>query len=487
MSPTTLESPRAPQHSLTHPEAPDRALTPRRSASPQPLRPRSSREIRWFNYRKLFWKWHLYAGLFGAPLMVLIALTGAILVFAPEIDRMLRPDLWHLKPSSAAAQTLDQPLIDAVQSQFPKSKINSYRQNSHADEPYQFLMLTPGVRGIHDVWIDPVTREIIGDRHRETAVVRIAEQLHRRLLYGETGSTVIEFITGWCILLTLTGTYLWWPKSWRQLYSGLVPTTRGSTYKVNWRLHNVVGAWTAVVLLLLALSGMVFSTFTGKMYNTTLKWTGGSFVGVSTAGGSAPPQGATPVSIDTLLAKLANEVPPNTRFGVQLPREKGGNVVVSTLRPERATWADRRNYGIWSFNAYSGELIEHKRWNELHPLIQFRQFSLVLHFGSIFGLPTKIIAFVACLTVPILAVTGYLIWWWKRAGKSEMAKRQTPRRAAKPAHVDPPISRWVVAVLVLLCLIFPTIGVSFFLVVAFEAARAWYRSREAANLPTAGL
>src|SRR5262245_14166555 len=69
---------------------------PLSAANQRPSAPRPGREQRPFNYRQLFWKWHLYAGLFGAPLMILIALTGAILVFGPEIDRLIRPELWHI-------------------------------------------------------------------------------------------------------------------------------------------------------------------------------------------------------------------------------------------------------------------------------------------------------------------------------------------------------------------------------------------------------
>jgi uncharacterized iron-regulated membrane protein len=480
MSYTTLQS-----SALLTPDAPTLdAPVDSQAKSPFAKRPphvdRTQRRQATFPYRKLFWKWHLYAGLFGAPLMILIALTGAILVFGPEIDRWLRPDLWRIAPPTAAAALEstaigDQALVDKVRRQFPDSKFYLYRQNKHADEPYQFLLMTPGVRGIHDVWVNPYTGQILGDREREWSVVRIAEQLHRRLLYGETGSTIIEFITGWCIVLTLTGLYLWWPKSWRQLYNGLVPTTRGSAYKVNWRLHSTVGAWTAVVLLLLAVSGMVFSTVTGRMFNIAVAWTGGR---KAPAASVRPESGAKdPVSVDTLLARLRSDVPAGTKLTVNFPRDASGSYVISTLRSERAAWDERKGYQSWTFDQYSGQLLDHTAWSDQHPLMKFRQLSLVLHFGSIFGLPTKIIALVACLAVPVLGVTGFFIWWWKRAGKAELAKRPASRDVRPSVETEAPISRWVVAALVLLCLVFPIIGLSFVLVIVFEASRAWWRSR----------
>jgi uncharacterized iron-regulated membrane protein len=468
-----------------YPQLPVPRITKRAAATAETPEESVGATSRPFPYRQIFWKWHLYAGLFGSPLLILIALTGAVLVFAPEIDRAMRPDLWRIEPPRPAALSdssiSDQSVVDAVRKRFPMSKILSYRQSGHADEPYQVLMLTPDIKGVHDAWVNPHTAEIVGDRHREWAFVRIMEQLHRRLLTGEVGSSVIEFITGWGIVLALTGTYLWWPKTLKQLRQGLTVCIRGGAYKVNWRLHSTVGAWTAVVLLLLSVSGMVFSTYSGGMFNRISAATGGRKNLLSSPPRSKATEGAEPVSLDTILASARAAAPPNARFNIQLPREKDSSVVVTLLRPERATWADCQKYGVWCFDQYSGELLATSGWEQMHPMAKFRLFSLVLHFGSIFGLPTKIMAVLACLAVPVLAATGYLIWWWKRLSKAAAMRRSGPRRdsVAPPAA---PISRWVVACLVGLGLVFPTIGVSFLLVAAYEAAqRMWQRKYRSEN------
>jgi uncharacterized iron-regulated membrane protein len=343
------------------------------------------------------------------------------------------------------------------------------------------LLLTPGVRGVQDVWVNPYTAAVVGQRQREYSLVRIAEQLHRRLLTGEVGSSIIEFITGWCIVLTLTGLYLWWPKSWRQLYHGLVPTWQGSPYKVNWRLHNTVGFWSAVVLLLLATTGMVFSTFTGGMFNR-LSALAGARKNPASAKKARPAEGATLASIDDLLGKVREENSGTDRFSVQFSREGEGGVTISTLRKERATWADMQRQESWTFDSHSGNLLKHSDWRDVHPLVKFRQLSLVIHFGSIFGMPTRILALAACLAMPLLAVTGFLIWWWKRLAKAAQATRRQARPMVRAEAASERISPWVVAGLAVLCVIFPTIGVSFLFVVVFELVRAWWRGRKTSQL-----
>jgi uncharacterized iron-regulated membrane protein len=427
----------------------------------------TTHELSRYPYRRLFWKWHLYAGLFGTPLLILIAVTGAILVFGPEIDHWLRSDLWHIEPpTTAVAEVSDQSLLDAVRARHPDVPVISYKQNTRPDEPYQFMLFRPGGAGVLDVWMNPYTGGFVGERHRETAFVRITEQLHRRLLTGEIGSSIIELITGWGIVLCLTGLYMWWPKTRRQLRQGLTTTTRGGAYKVVWRLHNTVGGWTAAVILILSLTGMVFSTFTGAMYQRVAKAAGAKnplFEGPQ----STVVPGSDPVSLDVVVAQAKREAP-GVPFSVQIPAKPGSGVIIHTLTNSRASLEELLATRSWCFDRTSGKLLQTAAWSEVHPIRQFWYYSLVLHFGSVFGLPTKILATLACLAIPILGFTGYLVWWWK----SRRVKRET--RVARagtrelPARLQAPISKGLVACLAVVCLIFPVIGASFLLVAVVE-------------------
>lgn len=424
-------------------------------------------KLRPFPYRQLFWKWHLYAGWFGGPLIVFIAVTGAILAFAPEIDRALRPDLWSLSSSPGAASIetpADQPLIDCVRGQYPGCSIIRYSQNFRADEPYYFMVATAGGE-ILDVWVNPYTRSIVGARIWKNSFVRIVEQLHRRLLADVPGSIVMELITGWIIVLTLTGLFLWFPKSWKALRHGLIFSFQGSVYKTNWRLHNTLGAWTAVVILALSLTGMLFSYYTGEMYENLVRRT--SVKKAAAPSPSASPGGTTPKTIDQLLVKVRQDLPSHRPLEVWLPRKEGGKVTISATAETRPTWDDISSFQKWTFDPATGELLDHETWADLHPLVKFWELSETVHFGSVFGLPTKLIALVSCLAVPILSVTGYLIWWWKRQGRLKAAARQTPVRASTPVHVMP-VSKGLIACLIVVGIVFPTIGASFLVLLAWE-------------------
>ena len=59
------------------------------------------------DYRTL-WRWHFYAGLFCIPFVVLLALTGAIYLFKPQLEAAADRDVQGLvlagSPASAGVQ-----------------------------------------------------------------------------------------------------------------------------------------------------------------------------------------------------------------------------------------------------------------------------------------------------------------------------------------------------------------------------------------------
>ncbi|MFZ0267652.1 PepSY domain-containing protein, partial [Caulobacter sp.] len=48
-----------------------------------------------FDYRAI-WRWHFYAGLFCAPFIVILAITGSIYLFKPQVEAWLDRPYDHL-------------------------------------------------------------------------------------------------------------------------------------------------------------------------------------------------------------------------------------------------------------------------------------------------------------------------------------------------------------------------------------------------------
>jgi uncharacterized iron-regulated membrane protein len=81
---------------------------------------------------------------------------------------------------------------------------------------------------------------------------------HTNLLAGEVGRSV-NGIGAMCLtLLCLTGAVIWWPgiDNWRR---SLTLNWRSSLARTNWDLHNTLGFWCFVFVLMWGISGIYFS------------------------------------------------------------------------------------------------------------------------------------------------------------------------------------------------------------------------------------
>jgi uncharacterized iron-regulated membrane protein len=113
---------------------------------------------------------------------------------------------------------------------------------------------------------------------------------------------------------------------------------------------------------------------------------------------------------------------------------------------------------------------------------RFWTVCLSVHYGSIFGLPTKLIAIVGCVAIPFLSVTGSLIWWWKRQGRKKQQNRSSGQVVGR-AGDSRPLPAGLVVTLILAGIVFPTIGASFLLLLLWEGPpiKEWFRRRRASS------
>jgi uncharacterized iron-regulated membrane protein len=91
-------------------------------------------------------------------------------------------------------------------------------------------------------------------------VFRVAEWLvdfHGNLLLGDAGRWLNGIGAASLTLLCLTGAIIWWPgiEHWRR---SLTLNWRSSFARINWDLHNVLGFWCLLFVLIWGVSGFYF-------------------------------------------------------------------------------------------------------------------------------------------------------------------------------------------------------------------------------------
>lgn len=206
------------------------------------------------------WRWHFYAGLFVAPFVVILALTGALYLFNDEIEGVLYRDIARVAPSRAPIAASIQEA--AVRAAYPGADVTRYEAPIATDRAAEWTMRTPEGRSLV-AFVDPGNGRITGDLDNSVRLGTVLSGLHGELLAGRPGDMIVEFAGCWAFVLLITGLFLWWPRKQRRV--GVAAPKLNAKGRGFWReLHAVPAMWNAPIIAFLILTGLPWSSFWGE-------------------------------------------------------------------------------------------------------------------------------------------------------------------------------------------------------------------------------
>ncbi|QXG48257.1 PepSY-associated TM helix domain-containing protein [Pseudomonas viridiflava] len=437
------------------------------------------------SFYNLAWRWHFYAGLFVAPFMILLSLTGMIYLFKPQLDNLMYSDLLSVTP--AHHQINADELQQRVLSTYPQAAISKYFPPVSAEGSAQFVILDEG-REVN-VFVDPYRGEILGTQDAKQNLQAIARALHGELMIGTVGDRLIELAAGWGIMLVISGLYLWWPRGSR--VAGVLWPRLTARGRVLWKdLHAVTGFWGSLILLFMLLSGMTWTGMWGKQYaavwntfpaamwtdvpkstqmagelNTasaqTVPWamentpmpqsTGEHAEHMHQHGMSAGPA-APKISLQQVVdIAAAKGIEPG--YSITAPKTAEGVFTVSVFAD------DPRNDATLHIDQYSGKVLADVGWQDYSLVSRATEMGVMLHEGKFFGWINQVLIFLACLMILLSAVSGLVIWW---------KRRPQGGLGVPPLRHDLP--RWKTAMVIMfgIAVVFPLVGVSLVVVWLFD-------------------
>ena len=206
------------------------------------------------------WRWLFYAGLYVAPFLVMLAVTGLLMLAQAPIDDW-QFGTW-LRSSGGGALTTHQARLDAVRAALPAATIVRYQPGRTSTEATRVTVNIDGRP--HTAFVDAGTATVSGVVDDERRLRVLAERVHGTLLTGTWGDRLIEIAASLGTLLIVSGIYLWWPgvRSIRQAFT----VTRGQR-RLMWRdLHRVTGALLAPILGFYLVSGLAWTGVWGERY-----------------------------------------------------------------------------------------------------------------------------------------------------------------------------------------------------------------------------
>ena len=438
--------------------------------------------------RRTIWRWHFYAGLFCIPFVLWLAATGSIYLFKPQIEAWAdRPYDNLLAPGASQAAPATQ--VEAALAAVPGSNLHFYELARHAGSSPQIIV----GKGEDEfrVYLHPGDARVLHVVNEDERLMKRIFRLHGELMAGDRGSLLVELAASWTIVMVLTGLVLWWPTQ-TERFAGVLYPRIGQSGRVFWRdLHSVTGLWVSGFALFLLVTGLpwakswgsYFKKMRGAVSSVAVKqdWTTGRSSEIAqrvarNGGGdsdmadhpmhsAAPPRfgrknrgraGApAPGAYAAIDRVIPAVLPLNLAYPVQIsPPLKKGDPWTAKSDSQNRMLRD-----VYTIDGDSAAILTHDTFSDRPIVDRAVSIGISAHEGHLFGFPNQLISLFTATSLALLAVSSVALWW---------RRRPEGVLGAPVALEKPTLSRALVALIVLMAIYLPMLGISIILLWLIE-------------------
>lgn len=393
----------------------------------------TGRRRRW---RDVWLAIHLYAGLVLGGVFVLLGLTGSLLVFYVEIDRVLEPAVATsggngqprpLEEVFRALQGAHPERTRAWRLELPMNADAAVTARYYRPTETEHLGFAPLI-----VRVDPRTLEVGPARFWGEFAMTWIYDLHYALLLDRTGRTIVAIVGIVLLASVVTGLALWWPAPGRW-QTALAWKRNAVPARRVYDLHKLGGVCGALLLAILAVTGVMLDA---------PSWFDPTIDAVSTL--HRPPKlltdrpaGAERLPVDAAIAVARTRFPMAEPRWVETPADDTGTYRVQMYQagepgrrfPKTQVWVDPWNGAVLAVRDARADGAGDTVLAWLHPL----------HSGEALGMPGRLLVLASGFVPALLFVTG-VIRWRQKAGARRTRTAPTPRTAGSapapgiPAH-----------------------------------------------------
>lgn len=436
------------------------------------------------------WRWHFYAGLLVAPVLLLLAITGSLYLFDREFENWWDADFAKVEVAGQRQSLASQEAV--VQAIDPAATVKRVVLPYDADDTAKWLL--QGLDGRkHEVHVDPYRLKVTGIRNPDDAPMAVIRRIHGTLLGGEIGSHIVELVACWTLVMLVTGLWMWWPRRWR-LRGVLVPRI-GAGGRRMWRdLHAVPSAIISLFVIALVLTGLPWSAFWGVQFarlGEVVPFVAptpnfASHAPAVHADHKAAPAAAMAPAHDHM-DHMQHMMPSDDPAAAKVPwviqhsaKPTGGARLTGISKVEpHLMMLDRANFGEGVRIFYpdgpggtfminyipnkaegqrtihvdpaNGRVLDDIGWAQYSPAGRLIEWGTMLHMGRQYGLANQLANLLICLLL-IGAVIAGLVHWWRRRPNGSIG--------APVVHADARLPKGLRAMLIVMAILFPLVGAS---------------------------
>jgi uncharacterized iron-regulated membrane protein len=438
-----------------------------------------------------FRRLHFYAAWFITPLLLTLTLSGIGFLFYPEVENIMYEHEFFGQSDADDIQSMDEAIQDI------KETYNGYSVSkiSMMEKPYNNRVTISNEQGESQYVFLDENNQIVSSLDSKNTYSNFMRTFHSSLLTEHTFVRyLVELTACWAIFLIVSGTYMTFKKKLLQ--------NRSRKLRFQ-KIHAVLGLVLAVPLIIIVVTGIPWSVFTGSKiaqfaadhpdwgrtelrYNPPqsdvdeIPWATRSMDQPASEhkghAGHHSDQGASDQiegqkSIEEIITAAGeNNIP--RPFSIVFPTDETGVFTVSKGSNTGVTGLDVDPYEETTayFNQYSGEMIAQIDFEDYGIIGKWFTWGIPLHEGHLFGMANKILNLLVCIAFLTAIAMGFLSWM----------KRLKPGEAKGPKRISKPWSIGVVVTLAALGMLMPLFGLSVLVIFIVETVIYFRKKRKEA-------
>lgn len=380
------------------------------------------------SFRRVSHWLHLWLGLASSIIVFIVAVTGCIYAFEPELRSIFQPyryvevqDKAFLSPHELREKAM--PYVYKA----PADSTNViYGMTYSTANKAVMLAYNHYENGYTIILLNPYSGDFIKDLPLKDDFFRVILAGHRNLwLPYNIGHQIVGYGVLIFVIVILTGIVLWIPKriNKKTIKAAFKMKWKTSLFMRNYDLHRVLGIYAAIFALIIAGTGLTwsFSWYSNSYYKII---SGGKDLNLWEPAKSDTTLIPLATNLDDLLWAQSNKEYPIGKTGTfifDFPIAKSDAYRIC-FNPDGTTYYKRhfRFFDQSDLKELKGGGMYGIGYESSSNADKLYRMTYDIHVGAIGGLIGRILVFFASLIIASLPITGFIIWW-----KREKHKRKT--------------------------------------------------------------
>ncbi|MBY0579621.1 MAG: PepSY domain-containing protein [Burkholderiales bacterium] len=387
--------------------------------------------------RKFFVWLHRWVGLLMAAFLIIVGLTGSLLAFNTDMEKLINPQLFAVKPTPDAKPLDMATLAEKAEAAEPHARVHYFLVGReqvlmHAGPRTDPATGKPYPLDFDQMFLDPWTGKELGHRlngdwlQGKINLMPFIYELHMNLALGKWGTWVLGIVALAWTIDCFHAVYLTFPVVFSRFFSRWKLAWKikwpASGYRLNFDLHRASGLWLWPLIFVFAWSSVMFNM--GSVY----EWTTAKLFDYRTAEQDFASHLLKTPKFDPRLGwheaqgraeQLMAQVARGKGFAVNGPIGFGylpevGAYTYDVRSSRDISDGEWGGVGIW-VDGDTGKLKKTFLPDGEHSGNTVTNWLRALHFANLHGwLAYRILVCLLGLVITMLSVTGIYIWWKKR-------------------------------------------------------------------------